>query len=194
VAGIRSPAAGAPTREIHLVCSWRLMGLLPCFQMVERTIHVAYNLDYPFHRATIQEHYAGYHPYNSRRHGRGRGVIPSISESHAIRQKEPGYSPSMIRFLPKGVHMHTKNMPPKQTRHGTLNPDDPQPAPITRGTEKPETLTTCHRHAENPNQHLPLTALKTENGGIGRVSTAHATTDWLALLRSPPRRSRSSVL
>jgi len=43
------------------VCSWRLMGLLPCFQMVERTIHVAYNLDYPFHRATIQEHYAGYH-------------------------------------------------------------------------------------------------------------------------------------
>jgi hypothetical protein len=91
-------------------------------------------------------------------------------------------------------HPHEPKTRLTQTRHGTLNPDDPRPAPFTRCTEKPETLTTCHRHAENPNQHLPLTAPETENGGIGRVSTAHATTDWLALLQSPPHRSRSSVL
>ena len=61
VAGIHSSTARASTWEIHLGFSWRFMGFLPCFQVVECTIYVAYNLDYPFHYAAIQEHYAGHH-------------------------------------------------------------------------------------------------------------------------------------
>jgi hypothetical protein len=58
-------------------------------------------------------------------------------------ERSPENAPPRSDSTKRGTHANKKPHP-KQTRHGTLNPDDPRPTPFTPNNEKPETLMTSH--------------------------------------------------